>query len=97
MNRQVSDEIGMFIYDLQLLTCVVIVYSDFSIVCSDYDPLLPGYKFSASHWSIGNFEWSDLSLLIIVEQGHIACIETDQDPWEGWMQFYTLYSLRSAK
>jgi hypothetical protein len=53
---QVSDEVCVLIDHFELLARIVVIDSNFGIVSTHNNPLFSGYKFSASHWSIGNLE-----------------------------------------
>lgn len=74
MHCQVPNEIGMLIDYLQLLTGVVVVHSDLSIISSHYDPLLASNEFSASDWSISHFKRPNLGLLIVIEDSHVSSV-----------------------
>lgn len=74
VHSQVPDEIIVLIYHFQLFTSVIVVYSNFSVVCTHYYPLLTSHEFCASHGAICHFEWSHLRLLVVIEDSNIACI-----------------------
>ena len=74
MHCDRPDKVSMLLNDLQFLTGVVVEHAQFSIVCAHYDPLLASDELGAAHRSIRYFEGTNLSLLIVVEDGHIASI-----------------------
>ena len=70
----------MFFDSLKFFTGVVVKNSDLGIISAYYNPLLPGYKFSASNWSISNLKRPDLSLLVIIEDSDVSGIESNEHP-----------------
>jgi hypothetical protein len=93
VHCKVSDEISVFIYHFELLTSVVVVNSDLRVISAYHYPLLPCHEFSASHWSVRHFKGSDLGLLVVIEDGDIACVECNKNPWKGRMELNGLDSL----
>jgi hypothetical protein len=56
MHGEISDEVVVFVHNFELLASVVVVYSNFRIICAYHDPLLARHELSATHWSIGDLK-----------------------------------------
>jgi hypothetical protein len=74
MHRQVANEVSVLVYYLQLLTCVIVVYTNLCVIGANNDPLFSCDKLSTSYGSICNFKGSHLGLLIVIKYDHCPSV-----------------------
>ena len=72
------------------------VVADLHIVGSSYNPVLPGNKYSSSHWEITNFKRFDKLLGLIVPYMHIPVVQGDQHPLLSGVEVTGLYTVRPS-
>jgi hypothetical protein len=83
----------VLINNLKLFTGVVVVNSDLRVIGSYYYPLLPCHELSTSHRTVGDFEGTDLCLLVVIKDSNVACIESNEHPRKSRVQLDRLDSL----